>query len=162
MLGLRFLEFLVGDFPVVVLVEEAEDLSEVFGLFLEELSGDMEFSPFDFVVVIEIEGFKEFLLNFFTVEVLQVVGVGGSFNVSNAFLDHVEDCIDSSVPILGVRNSESSLRSARRPYSRNSLASFFPLYSGQMLNSFISLAVTIPSSSLSMILRKDLVKFSSP
>jgi hypothetical protein len=91
MFGLGFLEFLVGDFPVVVLVEEAEDLSEVFGLVLEELSGNMEFSPFDFVVVIEIECFKEFLLNFFTVKVLKMVRVGGSFNVADAFLDHVKD-----------------------------------------------------------------------
>ncbi len=91
MFGLGFLEFLVGDFPVVVLVEEAEDLSEVLGLVLEELSGDVEFSPFDFVVIVEIEGFKEFLLDFFTIEVLEVVGVGGSFNVSDALLDHVEN-----------------------------------------------------------------------
>jgi hypothetical protein len=39
------------------------------------------------------------------------------------------------------------------------LANFFPSYSGQALNSFISLVVMIPSSSLSMILRKDLLKF---
>jgi len=38
MFGFAFLDFLVGNFPVVVLVKESEDLSKVLGLLLEELS----------------------------------------------------------------------------------------------------------------------------
>lgn len=67
--------------------------------------------------------------------------------------------MEENLPALGVRNSESSLRSALLPYYLNSLISFLPSYSGHALNSFISLRVMTPSSSLSMILRKDLVKF---
>lgn len=87
---------------------------------------------------------------------------GGSFDVSSTFLDHLEDYIRRKLPALGVRNSESSLRSALLPYSLNSRVNFLPSYSGQVLNSFISLLVMMPSLSLSMIRRKDLLKFSSP
>lgn len=147
------------DFPVVIFVEESEDLSEVLRLFLEQLVENVEFSPFDFVILVKVIGFQKNSLELRLLEAFQVLGVGRSFNVTSAFLHHLQDFIEETLPVLGVRNSESSLRSALLPYYLNSLVSFLPSYSGQVLNSFISLRVMMPSSSLSMILRKDLVKF---
>jgi hypothetical protein len=123
---------------------------------------DVVLGPLDLLVPVEVVGLQELLLDLCLVEVLQMLGVGGSLDVSCAFLHHLEHYLKRALPILGVRNSESSLRSARLPYSLNSFMSFLPSYSGQALKSFISLRVMMPSSSLSMILRKDLVKFSSP
>lgn len=159
MSGLALLDLLVFDLPVVVLIEKPEDLSQVFGLLLEELGEDVELGPLDLIIFVQIEGLEKFLLDLLAVEVLEVLGVSGGLDISSAFLHHFQNCIVSGLPSLGLRNSESSLRSALLPYSLNSLVNFFPSYSGQALNSFISLVVMMPSSSLSMILRKDLLKF---
>ena len=43
------------DDPVVVLVEESEDLPQVLGLLLEEVVEDVEFGPLDFLVVATID-----------------------------------------------------------------------------------------------------------
>lgn len=150
------------DDPIVVFVEETENGSEVLGLLLQKLVEDVELGPHNFFVTVKIISLKELFFDFCLVEVLQMFGVGGSLDVSCTFLDHLEHYIKRPLPNLGVRNSESSLRSALLPYSLNSFMSFFPSYSGQALKSFISLRVMIPSSSLSIILRKDFVKFSSP
>jgi hypothetical protein len=156
MSGLALLNLLMLDLPVVVLIEKPENLSQVFGLLLEELREDVELGPLDLIILVQIESLKKLLLDLLTVEVLQVLRVSGTLDISGALLHHLQNCIGCALPSLG---SESSLRSALLPYSLNSLANFFPSYSGQALNSFISLAVMIPSSSLSMILRKDLLKF---
>ncbi len=82
------------DFPIVVLVEKVEDFSKVLGLFLAlevDLVEDVELSPFDLVIVVEIVGLQKFSLDFLSVEVLQVVGVGSSLNASLASLDHSHD-----------------------------------------------------------------------
>ena len=160
--GFGLLNLFVLDFPVVVFVEKPEDSCKVLGLLLEEMVENVEFCPLNLLVVVQVVGLQEFFFDLAFLEVLEVLGVGGSLDVSNAFLHHFHNYMESSLLILGFKNSDSSLRSALLPYSLNSLASFLPSYCGQALNSFISLSVSIPSSSLSMILRKDLVKFSSP
>ena len=159
MSGLALLNLLMLDLPVVVLIEKPENLSQVLGLLLEELREDVELGPLDLIILVQIESLKKLLLDLLTVEVLEVLRVSRTLDISSAFLHHFQNCIEWALPSLGLRNSESSLRSALLPYSLNSLANFFPSYSGQALNSFISLVVMIPSSSLSMILRKDLLKF---
>jgi len=81
----------VLNFPVVVLVEEPEDLSEILRLLLAlevDVVENVILSPFDFVVIVQIEGLQKFLLNFFSVEVLQMFRVGSSVNVSFAPLNH--------------------------------------------------------------------------
>lgn len=93
MFGLRLLDFLVFDFPVMVFVEESEDLPEVLRLLFQELVENVEFSPFDFLVVVQIIGFQELLLQLGLLEVLEVFGVAGSLNVARAFLDHLEDSL---------------------------------------------------------------------
>ena len=133
------------DDPVVVLVEEPEDLPEVFGLLLQQVVEDIELSPLDFLVIVKIISTQKLLLDLSLVQVLEVVGVGGVLDVSGAFLDHLEHCIELPLPALGVRNVESSLRSAFLPYSLNSFMSFLPSYSGQALKAFISLSVRTPS-----------------
>ena len=91
MLGLTFLNFLMLNHPVVVLVEESEDLAEVLWLLLHQGVEDIVFSPLDLLVVIKIIGLKKFLLDLGFVEVLKVFWVGCSLDVSSAFLDHFKD-----------------------------------------------------------------------
>lgn len=79
------------DLPVVVLIEEPEDLPEVLGLLLEELVEDVELSPLDLVIIVEVIGLKQLLLDLLLVEVLQVFWVGGGFDVSNTLLHHLQD-----------------------------------------------------------------------
>lgn len=88
--GLALLDLLVLDLPVVVLIEEPEDLPEVLGLLLEELVEDVELCPLDLVVVIEVIGFQKSFLHLFTVEVLEVIGVGGLLDVTHALLHHFQ------------------------------------------------------------------------
>lgn len=91
LLGFALLDFLVLDDPVVVLVEESEDLPQVLGLLLEEVIEDVEFGPLDFVVVVKVVGLKEFLLEFCLVEIFEVVGIGSLFDVPCALFDHLEN-----------------------------------------------------------------------
>lgn len=91
MSGLALLDFLMFDLPVVVLVEESEDLSEVLRLLLEELVEDVEFSPSDLVIVVQIISLQQLLFDFLAVQVLQVIGVDDSVDVANALLDHLQD-----------------------------------------------------------------------
>lgn len=76
--------------PVVIFVEESEDLSEVFGLFGQQLVEDIVLSPLDLLIVIKIIGFKELLLDLNFVQVLEMFGIGGLFDVSSALLNHLE------------------------------------------------------------------------
>jgi hypothetical protein len=48
----------MGNLPIVIFVEESENLSKIFGLFFEELISDVKLSPFDFFIVVQIIGFK--------------------------------------------------------------------------------------------------------
>lgn len=89
-LRFAFKYFFVFNFPVVIFIEESEYLSKVLGLFFEELVKDVEFSPFDFLIVVEVVGFEKFLFDFLFVEVLQVFGVSCGFDVSCAFFDHLD------------------------------------------------------------------------
>jgi hypothetical protein len=114
-LWLGFLDFFVLDDPVVVLIEEAEDLSQVLGLLLEELVEYVVLRPFDLVVVVQIVGFQQFFLDLSSVEVLQVLGLARSFDIASALFHHFQNCIELWLPDLGVRKLESSLRSALRP-----------------------------------------------
>jgi len=82
------LEFLMFDSPVMVLVEESEDLSQVLGLLLKELIENVEFSPFNLIIIIQIVGFQKFLLNLSFVEILKVLWVDSSFDLSLAFFNH--------------------------------------------------------------------------
>jgi hypothetical protein len=89
--GLALLDFLVLDLPVVILIEESEDLPEVLGLLLQELVEDVVLRPLDLVVVVQVVRLQQGLLNLLPVQVLYVVGVGRTLNVSNAFLNHLQD-----------------------------------------------------------------------
>ena len=70
MVWFRFLDFFVLNFPVVVLIEKSEDLSDVLGLFLQKLVEDVEFSPFNLLIVVKIIGLQEYFLDFLPVQVL--------------------------------------------------------------------------------------------
>ena len=63
------------NYPVVVFVEESEDLSQVLWLFLQELIEDIILGPFYFLVIIKIISFKKLLFKFDFVELFQVLGV---------------------------------------------------------------------------------------
>ena len=89
--GLALLDLLVLDLPVVVLIEEPENLTKVLGLLLQQLAEDVELRPLDLVVLVQIEGLQKFLLDLLAVEVLEVFGVGGGVDVASALLDHLED-----------------------------------------------------------------------
>lgn len=78
------------DDPVVVFVEESEDLSEVLGLLLHQLVEDVELGPLDGLVVVEIVSSQQGFLDFDLVEVLDVLRVGGLLDVAGAFLDHLD------------------------------------------------------------------------
>ena len=90
MSGLAFLNLLMLDFPVVVLIEETEDLSEILRLLLKELVEDVVFSPSDLVIVVQIISLEELLLDLFLVQVLKVVRISGSFDVANTLLHHLQ------------------------------------------------------------------------
>lgn len=79
------------DLPVVVLIEEPEDLPEVLGLLLEELVEDVELSPLDLVIIVQVVGLQQLLLDLLAVQVLEVLWVDGSFDVPNALLHHLQD-----------------------------------------------------------------------
>ena len=68
--GLSGEEFFLFDDPVVVLIEESEDLSEVLRLFFHLLIEDIVFSPLNFAVLIQVVSSKEFSLDFCLVELL--------------------------------------------------------------------------------------------
>lgn len=89
--GSALLDFLVLDDPVVVLVKESEDLSQILRLLLEEVVEDVEFGPLDFIVVVKVVGLKKFLLEFCLVEIFEVVWVGGLFDVPCALFNHFEN-----------------------------------------------------------------------
>ena len=79
------------NFPIVVLIEESEDLPEVLGLLLAlevDLVEDVVFSPFYLVVVVQIISLQKLSLNFLPVQIFQMLGVGGSVNASLASLNH--------------------------------------------------------------------------
>ncbi len=79
------------NFPIVVLIEESEDLPEVLGLLLAlevDLVEDVVFSPFYLVVVVQIISLQKLSLNFLSVQIFQMLGVGGSVNASLASFDH--------------------------------------------------------------------------
>ena len=54
MLWFALHDFFMFDNPVVVLIEESENLSEVFAGFLEEVVEDVVFSPFNALVVVKV------------------------------------------------------------------------------------------------------------
>lgn len=89
--GFALLKLLMLDLPVVILIEEPEDLPEVLGLLLEELVEDVELSPLDLVIIVEVIGLKQLLLDLLLVEVLQVFWVGGGVDLSNTLLHHLQD-----------------------------------------------------------------------
>lgn len=102
--GLALLKLLVLDLPVVILVEEPEDLPEVLGLLLEELVEDVELGPLDLVIIVEVVGLEQLLLDLLAVEVLEVFWVDGGLDVSDALLHHLQDYIRRALPSLGLRN----------------------------------------------------------
>ena len=77
--------------PVVIFVEESEDRSQVLGLLFEEMVEDVVFSPFDFLVTVQVVGFKQFFLDFGLLEIFEVLRIGGSLDVAGTFLNHLED-----------------------------------------------------------------------
>jgi hypothetical protein len=89
--GFGLLDFFVLDFPVVVLVEESEDEAEVLGLFLHEVIEDVELSPLDLLVVVQVIGFQKFTFELCLLKVLQVFGVGSGLNISGTLFNHLED-----------------------------------------------------------------------
>ena len=91
LLGLAFLNFFVFDHPVMVLIEKSEDLSQVFGLLLQEMVEDVELSPFYFFVIVKIISLKQLLLEFCLVEVFKVVWVGSLFDIASTFFNHFEN-----------------------------------------------------------------------
>lgn len=91
MIRFRLLNFFVLNSPIVVLVKESEDLSEIFGLFLKELIEDVEFSPFDFLIVVEIISLQKFSLQLSSFESLKVIRVRSSFEIASALLNHFQD-----------------------------------------------------------------------
>lgn len=86
--GFGLLNLFVLDFPVVVFVEKPEDSSKVLGLLLEEMVENVEFCPLNLLVVVQVVGLQEFFFDLAFLEVLEVLGIGGSLDVSNAFLHH--------------------------------------------------------------------------
>ena len=102
--GLALLELLVLDLPVVVLIEEPEDLPEVLGLLLEELVEDVELGPLDLVIIVEVVGLQQLLLHLLAVQALQVLGVGRSLDVSHALLHHLQDWVKSRLTEFGVED----------------------------------------------------------
>ncbi len=90
MSGFGLLNLLMFNFPVVILIEEAEDLTEVLRLLLQQLCEDVKLSPLNLAILVQIKGLQQLLLDLLTVQVLQVVGVSGSFNVTSALLHHLQ------------------------------------------------------------------------
>ena len=64
MLGFTLLDFFMLDDPVVVLVEEPEDLPEIFGLFLQQVVEDVVLSPLDLLIIVKIISLEKLLLYF--------------------------------------------------------------------------------------------------
>lgn len=89
--GLALLNLLVLNLPVVILIKEPENLPQVLRLLLQQLAEDVELSPLDLVILVQIKGLQKLLLDLLTVEVLEVVGVSGGVDVSGALLNHLED-----------------------------------------------------------------------
>lgn len=87
----RFLNFFVLDFPIMVFVEESEDLSEILRLLLEQLIEDVEFRPFDLLIVVQIIGLQKLSFELSFLETLEVLRVGSSFKVASTFLNHLQD-----------------------------------------------------------------------
>lgn len=90
MSGLALLNLLMLNLPVVILIKEPENLTEVLRLLLEQLAEDVELSPLDLVILVQIKGLEQFLLDLLTVQVLEVVGVGGGLDVSSTLLHHLQ------------------------------------------------------------------------
>lgn len=78
------------DHPVVVLVEETENGSEVLRLLLHEVVKDVVLSPLDLFIAIKIIGLQKFLFDLSFVKVLQMIGIGSSLDVSCTFFYHLE------------------------------------------------------------------------
>jgi len=80
--------------PVVIFVKESENLSEIFGLLLSlemDMVENVEFSPSDFVIIVQIIGLQKLFFNLFSVKIFQVIRVGSSINVSLASFDHAHN-----------------------------------------------------------------------
>ena len=88
----------------MVLIEEPEDLPEVLGLLLEELVEDVELGPLDLVIIVEVVGLQQLLLHLLAVQVLQVLGVGRSLDVSHALLHHLQDWVKERLTEFGVED----------------------------------------------------------
>jgi len=58
------------DDPIVVLVEESKDLSEVLWLLFHFLIEDIILSPLNLIVLIQVVGFKKFSLKLNLIEFL--------------------------------------------------------------------------------------------
>lgn len=91
MSGLALLDLLMLDLPIVILIEEPENLPQVLRLLLEQLAEDVELGPLDLIILVQIKGLQKFFFDLLAVEALEVVGVGGGVDVSGALLNHLED-----------------------------------------------------------------------
>lgn len=79
------------DFPVMVLIEKPEDLSEILRLPLSlevDMVEDVVLCPLDLIIIVQIVCLKKFLLDLLPVQVFEVVWVGSSLDVSFAALYH--------------------------------------------------------------------------
>ena len=77
--------------PIMILIKEPENLTKVLRLLLEQLAKDVELSPLDLIIPVQIKSLKKFLFDFFTVQVLEVIGIGGGLDISSTFLNHLQN-----------------------------------------------------------------------
>ena len=86
LLDLHLLQLLAADLPVVVLVEESEHCARVWQLLLQGLVGDVELSPVDLSIPVQVVCRHQLLLDGCLLQVLQVLGVSESGHISHARL----------------------------------------------------------------------------
>jgi len=86
-----FFEFFLRNDPIVILVKVFEDLSEVFGSFLQELIANVIFAESNVVIIVNIKSFQELSGDFIFSKPFNVGIMSEFFNISNAFFDGIEN-----------------------------------------------------------------------
>jgi hypothetical protein len=84
------LDFFMRNLPVVIFIEESEDLSQVFRLLLQELICNVELCPFNLLIVVQIISLQQFLFDLISIELFQMFRISRSFNISHTFLNHLQ------------------------------------------------------------------------
>lgn len=88
---LNFLKLLLRDLPIVVLIEESEDSPGIGDLFPEAHIADIELTPLDLFIFIDVISGHHFFLHFRLLQALQMVRVSECLHISDARLHSIVD-----------------------------------------------------------------------